>query len=1060
MKKYILTLLIALVAGFTNLTLGQLKPPPPINPDIANIWTGLPDIDTALHSAASFAIGSKIYVITGDTTSWFFRGKLIPTTYEYDTLAQTWSRKAKFPGKLRIGAVSFSIGNKGYIGGGRNFAKPDSVGTSLYFADTANVLISTGPDTWQKTNTTFNYTNANGDSLLFDFWEYDPALDTWTQKADIPDTSMGGRAYAIGFGLNGKGYVGLGYGNPKIDIDTSLGSSVTLGPYIDSILHVQIAPGPPPVFAIETVFRQVLERTVDYTYTDSLDYLQDFWEYDPSSDTWTQKDSFPGQGRAFASAFALRDKALVGLGLGDSVMGVMYDDFYVYDPIADDWTRTTDFPASNRFGASSFSLGFLGYIAGGNDGLPRKDFYEYNDISKTWDRLPDLPDSARSLSIGGITARFGYFGLGAGVTESYDNIFKWIVDTNRVSITKIPAGPFCGGEEIEIEYKVSNGVPISGFNQFTVQISDSLGSFFFPVTAAVLSSSNASGKIKFTIPTSTLEGNSYKFRILSSDTKMTGNPTIASFRIDQVPSFLSPPLADTTCLQAPALIRVSAVGTDLEYLWKKNGVEVINGPNIMGADNDSLLINLATATDAGNYTVEISGKCAPTLTSSAVQLVVANIPPPSITMQTTSDTICEGSIKTFAIAVMGTKLNYRWMKGKDTIRNGPFITGSNTPSLVIKPTKLTDSGWYRCMVFENCGSRTLSDSAKLNFFLSTRILEHPVNVDTVEFVDIGFKAITQGINLKFEWFKGNTLLANGAKYDGADTDSLTIKSLKLGDVGFYRCEVIGDCGVKQNSLLGLLEIAPQPVITQQPADSSSDCDGSTAFFSVKVDGSNIKYEWFKDAVKLINGGNISGADKRTVVISNVKPADEGFYHCLVSTGPFTQVLSDSGKLIVKPIPAKPVVNPFGSKGLQSSVNGDVYRWYIDNVFEPSFIQQTLLNITRIGDYRVRVSKDGCISELSDPFFWFPALVGVAEINAGNIKLYPNPATTLVDVEIPNGIKAGTVKVFDIVGKQINVIPFSNTTMFSLNVSGLSQGIYYVTVSSNDGKTYVGKLIKE
>lgn len=1056
MKKNILTIFIALLAGVTNVAMGQLKPPPPVNPNIVNIWAQETTVDTALHSAASFAIGTKIYVITGDTTSWFFRGRLIPTTFVYDTVAKTWSRKAPFPGKLRIGAVGFSIGSKGYVGGGRNFSKPDSIGNSVYFKGDTNELISTGPDTYQITNTTQTYTNAKGDSLLSDFWEYDPGTDKWTKKADIPGTVMG-RAYAVGFSMNGKGYVGLGYDNAKIE--TTLGdiTEVTLGPYIDTIKHV----GVPPNAQIETVFRQVLERSVDSVYTDSLDYLKDFWEYNPIGNTWTQKANFPGEGRAFASALPLYTKALVGLGLGDSVMGAMYDDFYTFDPAANTWVRTTDFPASKRFGASSFSLGFLGYIAGGNDGLPRKDFYEYNDIAQTWERLPDLPDSARSLAISGITGRLGYFGVGAGVLESYDNIFKWIVDTNRVTITNVPMGPFCGGEEITIDYKVSNGIVLNGSNNFTVEISDSLGNFFFPVNAGSTPSSSSSGQIKFTIPTSTLEGNGYKFRVRASSPAMTGTPTALGYRINQVPSVLGGPFADTTCLQAPALLRVSAAGTDLKFQWKKNGVALTNTSNISGVDNDSLIINQAALSDAGDYEVEITGKCTPAVTSQKAKLVVTNIPPPTIITQASNDTVCEGSSKTFPLNVTGNALNFRWMKGKDTLRNSPFITGSNTASLTINPTRLNDSGWYRCIIFENCGSRILSDSVKLNFFLNTQILEQPVNVDTVEFVDIGFKVITQGKNLTYKWYKGNTQLFNGTKYDGADTDSITIKNLQMGDVGFYRCEVTGDCGTPKNSLLGLLEIDPMPVITEQPADSSSDCAGSTAFFSVKVDGANITYEWYKDAVKLVNGGNISGADLRTVVISNISPADEGFYHCLVSTGPYTKVGSDSGRLKVKPIPAKPVIGKFGPYGLQSDVSGDVYRWYIDNVFEPTLTLQTILNLTRVGDYRVRVTKDGCISELSDPFFWFPDINNsIADVNAGSIKLYPNPATTLVDVEIPNGVTNGTVKVYDLVGKQISTTPFSNATMFALNISGLSQGMYYVTVTSADGSTYVGKLIKE
>lgn len=1060
MKKYILSFLIALIAGVTNQAWGQLKPPPPINPNIADSWNifqPIPDIDTALHSAVSFRIGAKIYVVTGDTTSWFFRGRLIPTTYEYSLATKTWTKKAPFPGKLRIGAVGFSIGTKGYIGGGRNFGKPDSVGTSIFRLGNYTV-VNSAPKTWERTDTNYTYTNARGDSLLNDFWEYDPIADKWTQKADIPGTKMG-RAYGVGFAMDGKGYVGLGYDNGKIEKSLNSITETLIGPYVDSIKHTEIAPGPPPVYKIDTVFVQSKLREIDTIFTDSLDYLQDFWQYDPGSNTWTQKANFPGQGRAFASSMVLTDKALVGLGLGDSVPSTLYDDFYAYDPSTNLWVRTPDFPASKRSGAASFSNEFLGYIVGGNDGLPRKDFYEYNDISKTWDRLPDLPDSARSLAVYGSVGDLGFVGAGAGLLESYDNFFTWPMDPRRVTITNIPSGPFCGGEQITIDYKTTDGVTFNNTNQFTIEVSDSTGSFFYPVQASVISDTNSKGSLTFTIPISTLEGSNYKFRVTASSPDIRGTPTLTSFKINQVPSIISGPFADTTCLQAPALIRVNAAGTNLQYQWKKGGAPLSNGANINGVNTDSLFINAASLADAGDYEVEVTGTCSPKATSTKVSLVVTNIPPPNITNQPTSDTVCENSTKAFSLNANGTSLNYRWLKGNDTIRNSTRVTGSNTPSLTFTPASLIDSGWYRCIIFENCGSRTLSDSVKLNFYRDTRILEQPVNIDTVEFVNTGFKVITEGKNLKYQWYRGNTLLSNGSKYDGVDTDSLTIKNLQMSDIGFYRVKVWGDCGDTARSLLGLLEIDPMPVITQQP-DSSADCETSTAYFSVKVDGANISYEWFKDGVKLVNGANISGADTRTIVISNISLADEGYYKCLVSTGPYTKVTSDSAKLRVKPIPAKPVVNPFGASGLQSSVSGDFYRWYIDNVFEPSLTQQTILGLTRVGDYRVRVTLEGCISELSDPYFWFPNATGIADVNSGNIKLYPNPATTMVDVEIPNGVSNGTVKVFDMVGKQISTTPFNNATMFSLNISGLDHGMYYVTVTAGDGSIYVGKLIKE
>src|SRR6185503_18531721 len=69
------------------------------------------------------------------------------------------------------------------------------------------------------------------------------AQDTWTQKADFGGT---GRAYAVGFSIGSKGYIGTGSSNGK-----------------------------------------------------------DFWEYDPATDTWTQKADFGGTYRSFAAGFSI-----------------------------------------------------------------------------------------------------------------------------------------------------------------------------------------------------------------------------------------------------------------------------------------------------------------------------------------------------------------------------------------------------------------------------------------------------------------------------------------------------------------------------------------------------------------------------------------------------------------------------------------------------------------------------------------------------------------------------------------------------------------------------------
>src|SRR5207237_1338580 len=139
--------------------------------------------------------------------------------------ADTWIKKADFPGVARTTAVGFSIGNKGYVGVGdaggvlkKDFYEYDPTDTTNGFDINHNPL-----GKWTaKTNFggtarsdangfsigTKGYIGAGEDVGGFkkDFWEYDPLNDSWTAKANLP----GVRSTACGFSLNGKGYIGAG----------------------------------------------------------------------------------------------------------------------------------------------------------------------------------------------------------------------------------------------------------------------------------------------------------------------------------------------------------------------------------------------------------------------------------------------------------------------------------------------------------------------------------------------------------------------------------------------------------------------------------------------------------------------------------------------------------------------------------------------------------------------------------------------------------------------------------------------------------------------------------
>src|SRR5690606_5011746 len=118
----------------------------------------------AWDDAAAFAVGSAGFVGTGLTVGFAWSKDF----WKYENGA--WTQVADFGGTERQYAATFTANGKGYLFGGIDI----------------NTL----------------YVN--------DLWEYDPLLNSWTQKTPMPAI---GRSGAAAFALNNIGYVGTGRNN-------------------------------------------------------------------------------------------------------------------------------------------------------------------------------------------------------------------------------------------------------------------------------------------------------------------------------------------------------------------------------------------------------------------------------------------------------------------------------------------------------------------------------------------------------------------------------------------------------------------------------------------------------------------------------------------------------------------------------------------------------------------------------------------------------------------------------------------------------------------------------
>jgi len=73
-----------------------------------------------------------------------------------------------------------------------------------------------------------------------------------------------------------------------------------------------------------------------------------------------------------------------------------------------------------------------------------------------------------------------------------------------------------------------------------------------------------------------------------------------------------------------------------------------------------------------------------------------------------------------------------------------------------------------------------------------------------------------------------------------------------------------------------------------------------------------------------------------------------------------------------------------------------------------------------------------------------------------LKVYPNPVLSLLNISIPNGL--GTMVLADVTGKSLEQFKI-NSANFQLDMSHYNPGLYFISVMGNNGISYA-KIIKE
>jgi N-acetylneuraminic acid mutarotase len=173
---------------------------------------------------------------------------------------------------------------------------------------------------------------------------------------------------------------------------------------------------------------------------------EDFWKYDPSSDTWTQIANYPNGKCYHATSFVIGNLAYVGGGRLEN--GSYTKKFYSYDPVTNVWTPIADLLGAARRGAVGFAINGKGYVGTGQTTTGyAADFYEYNPLANTWTAKANFPGAGRTSAVGFSIDQFGYLGTGNTNMGSTNDFYQYRPDINQW-VLKAPVGPITRQEAV------------------------------------------------------------------------------------------------------------------------------------------------------------------------------------------------------------------------------------------------------------------------------------------------------------------------------------------------------------------------------------------------------------------------------------------------------------------------------------------------------------------------------------------------------------------------------------------------------------------------------------
>jgi len=396
----------------------------------------------------------------------------------------------------------------------------------------------------------------------------------------------------------------------------------------------------------------------------------------------------------------------------------------------------------------------------------------------------------------------------------------------------------------------------------------------------------------------------------------------------------------------------------IAFQWRSNGLPVLNGNGVSGAQGPKLTLLSAPAQSA-NYSLFVSN-AAGTATSAVVTLNATSVlSAPVISLQPTNRSVTEGESASFSILASGAlPLTYQWLLNGVPLVNGAGVSGATTNTLSLINVQAAHIGTYSVVVSNTAGTAvsspasltvltmsevvgapylnfsvlgqpwlvqngstyvpgTTNGGARLIVSVPASITAQPAGQTVVEGNDVMFTVGTAGSPPLFlQWHLNGVALFDGNSISGVNSNTLVISGVQPVDVGNYSVVVSNAVGFVTSSNAALVVLTP-PSITTPPAALTVN-EGVPASFTVVAAGTApLSYQWKRNGTNINNGGSVSGATTPTLTLNNAQPLQGGLYSVAISNA--------AGGLVSSPV----AFNIIAALTVGEAMNAPYLTWSTD-----------------------------------------------------------------------------------------------------------------------------------